>query len=145
MREITILRVIVLYLSLSMPTKTKTPEIMTAPFIETAPQIIADVEKKKIEEKIEKETQEAKQESSVETAYHDKTFDSEVEELQKKVEANQITKEEAGKLYDEITKKYDKNISDKTSTVLEKTADNMGMIDKVSNKWNYKNTLLWTG
>lgn len=62
-----------------------------------------------------------------------------------KVQRENLSDEEKKRLYDEIVKKHDKSIIDTTKTIAENVADGMGMIDKVENKRNIKNTLLWAG
>lgn len=96
-----------------------------------------ELEEKKIEEQVNKEIEIKATQQHIESWFHIDTFDSEVEQLQKKIEANQISKEEANKLYDEITKKYDK------ASTIEKVFHSTGMRDKVTDKRNIKNTLLW--
>lgn len=128
------------------PVNNKSPEIQKDVLSQgVEQQVQVDLEKKKLEEQANKELQVKHSEQQIETWFAGDTFDSEVEALQKKVEANQITAEEADKLYDQITKRYDANFTDKAKTVVENVADTMGMRDKVNDKWNIKNTLLWTG
>lgn len=138
-----ILRVIIFYTFIirdSMPpVNNKSPEIYTdidKNSIEY--QRDFELEEKKIEEQVNKEIEIKATQQHIESWFHIDTFDSEVEQLQKKIEANQISKEEANKLYDEITKKYDK------ASTIEKVFHSTGMRDKVTDKRNIKNTLLWT-
>lgn len=66
------------------------------------------MEQKKLKDQADQERENLLREESLETEYHENSFDSEVEELQRKIEAHQIPQQEAKRLYDEITAKYDK-------------------------------------
>ena len=89
--------------------------------------------------------QETQARQEVEEWLHADTFKEAVQKLEEKVKTDKLWDEERKKLYDEIVKKYDKSFVDKTKTVAENMADTMEMMDKVDNKWNIKNTLLWVG
>lgn len=127
-----------------MTAQKKWPEVHES-LVEITPESFSDMEQKKLKDQADQERENLLREESLETEYHENSFDSEVEELQRKIEANQIPQQEAKRLYDEITAKYDKTFWAKAVTSLESTADKMGMRDKVTDKWNIKNTLLWTG
>lgn len=108
-------------------------------------QVPSYLEKKKLEQQAQNELEQKNNQQQIETWLHADTFDAEVDALMEKVQRENLSDEEKKRLYDEIVKKHDKSIIDTTKTIAENVADGMGMIDKVENKRNIKNTLLWAG